>query len=126
MTPELLITIPDALWMTSNQREHRMVVARKTAAVRRLAAAVARQESLPHMPQCHIWIVVGYPTRRRADPPNAWPTAKAAIDGVVDSGALSEDNSEVVYAHSFARERGRCQPHTHTLRLRFADQPLPF
>lgn len=126
MNPTLLLTIPDALWMSSNHREHRMVVARKTAAVRQLAMLAAQNADLPHMPQVHIYVVVGYPSRRRADPPNAWPVAKAAIDGVVDSGVLADDDSEVVYAHSFAREATRCEPHTHTLRLVFTDQALPF
>lgn len=126
MTAELLIEIPDALWMSSNQREHRMVVAKKTAAVRALAAAVARQASLPRMTQVHIGIEVGYPTARRADPPNAWPTAKAAIDGVVDSGALADDNSEVVWCHSFTRSPRKAPKGRHTLRLVLTDQQIPF
>lgn len=124
--PELLLTIPHALWMSSNDRMHPMAKAKRTRAVRELAQVEARNARLPHLPQVHIAIYVGYPSRRKADPPNAWPTVKAAIDGIVDSGALVDDSSEFVYCHSFWRERTRSPQGTHTLRLVLTDQALPF
>lgn len=123
---ELLLTIPDAWWLTSNQRLPKEAIWPRTKAIRKYAAIAARNAGLTLPPQVHIWIVVGYPTRVRADPPNAWPTAKAAIDGIVDSGTLAEDNSEIVYAHSFARDPKKCERGTHTLRLVFTDQALPW
>ena len=126
MTPELTLTIPDALWLTSNQRLPRPVVWKRTAGIRELAATAARAANLPHMTQVHIGIAVGYPTRVRADAPNAWPSAKAAIDGIVDSGVLADDNSEIVWCHSFMRASTKCPRGVHTLRFIFTDQRLPW
>ncbi len=126
MTNTLLLTIPDTLWMSSNHREHRMVVRRKTLDVRTLARFAAQNAGLTPMAQAHIAIFVGYPTRVKADPPNAWPTAKAAIDGVVDSGVLVDDSSEFVFAHSFMRDAKKAPAKHHTLRLVFTDQFLPW
>ena len=123
---ELLLTIPDLWWLSSNQRMHRMAAAGRTRAIREYAALQTAAANLTVPPQVHIGIFVGYPTRAKADPPNAWPTAKAAIDGVVDAGALTDDNSEVVFAHSFARDPKRAEKGTHTLRLVFTDQALPW
>ena len=124
---ELLLTIPDAWWLTSNGRYgHHMAVATRTKALRQYAAIQARNARLAVPPQVHIGIFVGYPTARKADPPNAWPTAKACIDGIVDSGALVDDNSEVVYAHTFARDAKKAPKGHHTLRLILTDQALPF
>ncbi|UFU03453.1 hypothetical protein LQF12_02245 [Ruania suaedae] len=123
---ELLLQIPDAWWLSSNDRRHRHDVARRTHCVRRYAAIEAANSGLTLPPQVHIGIFVGYPTRRKADPPNAWPTAKAAIDGIVDAGLLADDNSDVVYAHSFAREAQKAPKGYHTLRLVLIDQALPW
>ncbi len=123
---ELLLTIPDAWWLTSNGRYHPHARAKRVRAIRQYAAIQARNAGLRLPPQVHIWIMVGYPTRQLADPPNAWDSAKPAIDGIVDAGTLAEDNSEIVYAHSFARDPKKCERGTHTLRLVFTDQCLPF
>lgn len=123
---ELLLTIPDLWWLTSNGRYHRMQAAARTRAIREYAALQTAAARLEVPPQVHIGIFVGYPTRAKADPPNAWPTAKAAIDGIVDAGALTDDNSEVVYAHSFMRDAKRSEKGFHTLRFVLTDQALPF
>lgn len=126
MTPTLVLEIPDALWMTSNQREHRMVVARKTREVRRLAELAARAANLPRFMQVHVGVFVGYPTRRRADPANAYPTLKAALDGLTDAGVWEDDDSAHVVAVTFMREATKSPANTHSLRLVLTDQALPF
>ncbi len=126
MTNTLLLEIPNALWMSSNDRKDRRAVMGRVAAVRRMAEIEARNAGLTPMTQAHIAIFVGYPTRVKADPPNAWPTAKAAIDGVVDSGVLVDDSSEFVFAHSFMRDAKKSPTKHHTLRLVFTDQFLPW
>lgn len=123
---ELLLTIPDAWWLTSNGRYHHHVKAARTRWLRSNARIEAQNARLAVPPQVYIGIFVGYPTRAKADPPNAWPTAKACIDGIVDSGALVDDNSEVVYAHTFARDAKKAPKGHHTLRLVLTDQALPF
>jgi len=123
---ELLLTIPDEWWISSNKRYHYHDKAVRTKAIRTYAAVQSRNAHLTVPPQVHIAIYVGYPTKAKADPPNAWPTAKAAIDGIVDAGTLADDNSEIVYCHSFLRDPKKAPAKHHTLRFVLTDQALEF
>jgi hypothetical protein len=80
-------------WINSNQRLHRMQVAKLTAAWR--AAAQDKAESLgwePYSGRVHILVHIWKPRGGRYDPNNLWPTVKAALDGVVSSGLLADDD----------------------------------
>lgn len=124
--PELLLTIPAEHWMSANDRMHWAAKAKRTAAVRELAAAVAVAAGVPRMMQVHVCAFVGYPSRRKADPPNAYPTVKAALDGITDAGVWEDDDSEHVVAVEFRRDPKSSPKGTHTLRLVLTDQALNF
>lgn len=123
---ELTLTIPAEHWMSANDRMHWAAKAKRTAAVRELAAAAATAASTPRMMQVHVCAFVGYPSRRKADPPNAYPTLKAALDGLTDAGVWPDDDSEHVVAVEFRRDTKPSSKGTHTLRLVLTDQALPF
>jgi Holliday junction resolvase RusA-like endonuclease len=42
--------------------------------------------------QAHITVTLTWPDRRRRDPANWAPTAKAIVDGLVDGGLLPDDD----------------------------------
>ena len=90
---DLTLTIPDAWWMTSNQRLHWADKAKRTFAVRHMAAMLARARRIPRYEVVHVTAFIQYPTGGRADPGNASPTVKAAIDGLVDAGIVADDTS---------------------------------
>lgn len=46
-------------------------------------------------------IIICPPTLRRFDPPNAYPTTKALIDGCVDAGILEDDNHKYLKNYNF-------------------------
>lgn len=80
-------------WINSNQRLHRMQVAKLTAAWRE--AARVKVESLgwePFTGRVHIFAHVWKPRGGRYDPNNLWPTVKAAVDGLVEAGFLVDDD----------------------------------
>lgn len=85
--------IPQALILTSNQRRHRMEEARIIKHLRIIGAAEARCHD-PITTKAHLTVRIGWPTRRRRDAPNLWPTLKPLIDGTVDGGLLIDDDDE--------------------------------
>lgn len=48
-----------------------------------------------------VTIVTAPPTRRRMDPPNLWPTAKAILDGLTDASWWLDDDFKHVVETSF-------------------------
>ena len=77
----------------------------------------------PALDRANAVAIVGYPTARRADPPNSAPTVKALLDGAVDAGLLPDDDHRHVPRTSYergpdTRERG---VYLVTIRL----EPLP-
>jgi len=123
---QLGLTIPNAVWLTSNQRLHWAAKAKRTATIRQLAAVQARNLGIEPMMQVHVAAFIGYPTSAKADPPNAAPAVKAAIDGLTDAGVWPDDDSEHVVAVEFRREVGKCKKGHHTIRLVLTDQQLEF
>lgn len=85
--------IPQALILSSNHRKHRMESARTIKHLRIIGAAAARGHE-PMTTKAHLTVRIGWPTRRRRDAPNIWPTLKPLIDGIVDSGFLVDDDDE--------------------------------
>lgn len=124
---ELTIAVPRNLWLSSNGREHRMKVQACTRDLRALGFAAARLHRLPKFERVHVAAFIAYPTARKADPPNAWPTVKALTDGaLVDAGTVPDDNSEHVVAWSFHREARKSDKGTYRVRLVLTDQDTPF
>lgn len=123
----MILTIPDEYWLTSNQRLHWAAKAKRTKFIRTLAHIGAGEafEGRTWM-QVHVGVFVGYPTRSKADPSNAAPAVKAALDGLTDAGVWPDDDSEHVVTVTYAREASKSGKGTHTLRLVLTDQALPF
>lgn len=118
----LAIDIPAAMWLSSNGRQHRMAVASRTRDIRTLARLAARNHQPVPTPVV-IGVAVGYPpTVHRADPPNAWPTIKAAIDGLVDAGLIDDDSSAHVDEHRFRRDPSKAKRGMY--RLTFTITPI--
>jgi len=82
-------------WLNSNDRLHRHQERKITAAWRAAAAQqiAAHEQSIdpysaPVRVTAHIW----KPRAGRYDPGNLYPTAKACLDGIVDTGLLTDDD----------------------------------
>lgn len=89
------LVIPMAALPSSNHRDHWRVTAKKRAAMR-AAAALACTHLQPIDGPVHLTITFGFPDRRRRDLDNY--EVKSAIDGMVDAGVITEDNSRVLRA----------------------------
>lgn len=102
----IVLDLPRDLWWTSNDlvNMHRMVRARKSAAVRALAAVVGRQSGQVQLERCRITVTASLPTARKFDPANiAGTVSKHAIDGLTDAGLFPDDDSDHVLAVTFQR-----------------------
>lgn len=105
----LAIDVPVTDWLSANHRRHWADTAGRTKRIRERAGWEARRQKLGVLqPPVKIVATIGYPARFRADPPNAAPTVKAIIDGLVDACTLPDDHSEIVTSTSF--ERGPTSP----------------
>lgn len=87
---------PGTLLINANQNMHWRDKAKLVKTIRQTAWTIARRDKLPQLERAHV-IYVFHPdttgTRRR-DSGNWSPSAKAAIDGMVDAGVLPDDNHE--------------------------------
>lgn len=82
-------------FINSNQRLHPMAKAKLTAQWR-TAACLAAQDAAPVATPVRIVAHVHKPRGGRWDPGNWYPTAKACVDGLVDSGLLADDSHREV------------------------------
>lgn len=90
---ELVVDVPRAWWLTSNQRLDRWTKAEHTRDLRALARTEAAAQALPRgLHRVRIIAHLTYPDHRRRDANNAHPTTKALIDGLVDYGLIPDDN----------------------------------
>jgi len=78
-------------FINSNQRLHRMAQAKLTKTWRQ-ASATAAHGLKPFTQRVHITAHIHKPRGGRWDPNNLWPTIKAAVDGLVDAGLLTDDD----------------------------------
>ncbi|MFD8469044.1 hypothetical protein ACFV10_28550 [Streptomyces cyaneofuscatus] len=79
--------------INANDRMHPVKRAPYIKAIRQTAWALARRNKLPTLQRAHVFYVIHPDTEtRRRDPGNWSPSAKAAIDGLVDAGILPDDN----------------------------------
>ncbi|AZQ77652.1 hypothetical protein EJ997_10190 [Flaviflexus ciconiae] len=116
-TETFTLTIPKTDWLTQNAREHWATTARKKKAIRMRSRLEARRQGLSRRTERTLsTILVGYPSARRADPENAAPTIKAAIDGLVDAGILIDDNS-TWWAHGTDRDPEKTEPGMYRLTI---------
>lgn len=85
-------------WINSNQRLHRMELARRTKCWRdRTVVSVFAGDSLPRFDgPVHIVATVHKTRAGRWDAGNLYPTAKAIVDGLVDAGVIFDDSNEYV------------------------------
>ena len=93
--------------MNAYRRLHPHARARYDRLWRRTFADLARRARVPHLDA--VIITVGQWCLRPPlpDPGANFPTAKAAVDGLVDAGVLTDDSSEFVRYLGFAApERG--------------------
>lgn len=65
---------------------------------------------------------IQYPTAAKADPHNAMGTIKPIVDGCVDAGLLTDDNSEHLIGPDTRRDAGKAAPGTHRIRLVFTQE----
>lgn len=89
------VELPDRLLLlNANDRLHWRVRRDRTAAIRTAAWALAKQMKIPLLARAYIVAEYCPTDRRRRDPANWAPTAKAAVDGLVDAGVLPDDSAE--------------------------------
>ncbi|WP_336214423.1 hypothetical protein [Nonomuraea sp. LPB2021202275-12-8] len=92
--PDWTVELPPGLkLLNSNQRPHPMVRAKLTRVLREAGQRAAAEAGIPHMERVYVICELRPSDRRRRDPGNWYPSAKAAVDGgLVDAGALDDDD----------------------------------
>jgi crossover junction endodeoxyribonuclease RusA len=92
------VELPVGLFLLNdNQRLNKWRKAEYIDLIRKASGFAARAAKVPALQRIHVFYVVHpKPGIRRRDPGNWSPTAKAAIDGLVDAGVVPDDNSERV------------------------------
>ena len=79
----LTVAVPASEILTSNQRLHWRVKAKKTSDIRRRAWRAWSNAGDPRMERARCVAHLAYPNNRKRDVSNLMPTIKAAIDGIV-------------------------------------------
>lgn len=80
--------------LNANRRPHHQVRAKLTREIRAAALVCTKAAGVPHLQRAHIIAEYRPPNRRPRDVHNLYPSAKAAVDGVVDAGVLTDDTDE--------------------------------
>lgn len=104
-------------WMNANDRDHWTKRRAQTEYLRTLAKAEFQNARHKFATPVHILARICIPTNRRFDPPNAAPTVKALIDGIVDAGVIPDDDHEHVPRVSFERGPKTGKPKTYRVAL---------
>ncbi len=95
------VTIPaPGPWLSANDRRHWAETARLTRAWRATAKLAARNLG-PVPTPVDITVTVHRARGGRSDASNLAPTAKAAIDGLVDAGVLPDDSATYVRSETY-------------------------
>lgn len=121
-TQELVIKIHANEWISANGRMHWRQRASRTKRLRRRGWLEARRNGLLPMREAFVTVHVQYATSGRADPANAYPTVKALVDGLVDFGVLTDDDSKHLPAMTFKRAPGRCSKGWHVITLTLVEK----
>lgn len=92
--PSWRIELPAGTFLLNdNQRLHFRRKAEYVELIRRASGFAALAARIPALERAHVFYVVHpKPDTRRRDPGNWSPSAKAAIDGLVDAGVLPDDD----------------------------------
>lgn len=91
------LELPDAPYITPNQRGHWTARARLNRGWRHAAHMLARSEGIPPLPRIHVALTMQPKDRRRRDPDNLVPgVLKPCIDGLVDAGIVPDDGQRWV------------------------------
>lgn len=93
MTTVIGLAISRDVLITSNMRLHWATKARHTKAIRDMAWVMAKHQRVKLMPAATLEVVAKWGNRRARDAESIAPTSKAAIDGCVDAGLLTDDSS---------------------------------
>ena len=101
------VNIPSNMWMSANRpiRHH----AQRQRIIRDLqwliTAAINSQQPGPLPDPCTLTWTIQYPkgTTRKADAPNSYPTCKALLDGIVQTGVIKDDNNTHITAQTWQR-----------------------
>lgn len=80
--------------LNANRRIHHMARARLTRDLRQAAYLCAKNAKVPHLARAHVIAEYRPPDRRKRDSHNLFLSAKAAVDGLVDAGVLTDDSDE--------------------------------
>jgi hypothetical protein len=118
---ELILELCRADWHSANDRLHWAAKAKRNARIREAAALAA--SGLPRFTRAHIIAHIGYPRAGRADPSNAFPVIKAALDGLVDAGIFPDDDSEHIIGPTFRRDTDTKKPGAWRVRLEIQEHP---
>ncbi len=81
-------------WLTSNQRGGWQRYHRLIRDWRRLARYAAVGGRVPPLGAAHVFVELRFRDKRRRDPANWAPTAKAIVDGLVDADVIKDDSSD--------------------------------
>lgn len=89
---------PRTVLLNANETMHFRKRAEIVKALRHTGWAMARHYKIPALERAHVFYVFhpdsNVKGKRRRDSGNWSPSAKAAIDGLVDAGVLPDDNHE--------------------------------
>lgn len=83
--------------LTANQRMHWRQKAAVTKTVRTTTSLLANR--FPALARCEVTLTWYVNDRRRRDADNLFPTLKAACDGLVDAGIVSDDTPDLMIKH---------------------------
>ncbi|WP_433235482.1 hypothetical protein ACQPYK_25415 [Streptosporangium sp. CA-135522] len=91
--PDWTVELPVGMTLlNSNQRLHPMAKAKLTKALRGAGRDAAAALGVPHFDRVYVIGELRPVDRRRRDPGNWYPSAKAVVDGLVDAGVLDDDD----------------------------------
>lgn len=91
-TNEFDIHIPNNHVLNSNQRLNTFVKATHTKYIRKVSHATATNWGFEPMYIAHVVVYISFQDERRRDIGNLYPSCKAAIDGFVDAGVITDDD----------------------------------
>lgn len=125
MTAVIHLAISREVLLTSNQRKHWATKARHTKVIRDMAWIMCRSQRVQLMPLATLEVVTKWPDHRRRDAESIAPTSKAAIDGCVDAGLLTDDSSRYLkkVSYSIADDTHATPGVACYLELRFTEVP---
>lgn len=117
------IEIPDEIWLSSNGTQpHWAVEQRAIKALQLLGRNVINMNGSPRLERAHMTAYIQV-RGGRFDPPNAWPTIKPIVDGMIQAGLLPDDSDKYLIGPDFRREPGRAPKGIR--RIRFEIEELP-